>query len=787
MASLFRPGGYERSERQCCFQPGALFILALVSVSMLFAQQACGQATAQTIVAWNPDTAQVAGYDVYYGTSSGNYTSTLNVGNSTSATLQNLSAQTYYIAITAYNSNNVQSGYSPELVIDSLTASAGAGGTISPSGTFFQSQGASQTFTVTPSAGYTIASLKVDGTSVPAAASYTFSNIATNHTIAATFTASVTSYTITASVGANGTISPSGAVKVNSGASQTFTITPSAGYKIASLQVDGTSVPAAANYTFSNIAANHTISATFTASVSSYTITASAGANGTISPSGAVKVNSGASQTLAITPDTGCHVLNVQVDGVSVGTPTSYTFPSVKANHTISATFTAGVTSYTITASAGANGTISPSGAVKVNSGASQTLAITPDTGCHIVNVQVDGVSVGTPNSYTFFSVKANHTIAAIFESHKRYHIRSTARGKGSIRPSGIVSVSAGTTQAFVITPAAYHLLADVLVDGISTGAASSRGSRIASSTYSFAYLSTNHTIEAIFSKIPPPVADAGPDQNVINGSTVTLNGSNSTGSVCGIASYEWTQVAGPKVVLSNPWAAICTFAAPNVTSANVFAFVLKVTNNAGITASNSCLINVAATDIAPSANAGANQVVLPHTIVDLNGSGSFDPDDGIAAYRWVQIQGPRVIVHDAKAADTSFVSSNPRPIGVSLIFQLQVTDQFGLTTRDQCIVNVIRAHLPPFANAGSGQTVAARSSVTLDGSGSFDPDGSHVAYRWKQIRGVPVTLSDPTAQSPFFTTPSISGSQSPDLLFMLTVTGPSGLCASAKCTVTVQ
>jgi hypothetical protein len=94
---------------------------------------------------------------------------------------------------------------------------------------------------------------------------------------------------------------------------------------------------------------------------------------------------------------------------------------------------------------------------------------------------------------------------------------------------------------------------------------------------------------------------------------------------------------------------------------------------------------------------------------------------------------------------------------------------------------------LPPVASAGPDQTAATLSSVTLDGSGSFDPDGSPVAYRWKQIRGVPVTLSDPTAQNPVFTAPSVSSSQSPNLLFMLTATGPYGLSATAKCTVTVQ
>ncbi len=68
-------------------------------------------------------------------------------------------------------------------------------------------------------------------------------------------------YTITTSAGANGTISPT--ATVNSGASQTFIITPATGYQVASVLVDGTSVGAVTSYTFSNVTTNHTISATF--------------------------------------------------------------------------------------------------------------------------------------------------------------------------------------------------------------------------------------------------------------------------------------------------------------------------------------------------------------------------------------------------------------------------------------------------------------------------------------------------------------------------------------------
>jgi len=73
----------------------------------------------------------------------------------------------------------------------------------------------------------------------------------------------VTEYTITATAGANGTISPNGAVSVTAGGSKTFTISPSSGYVIDTLTVDGLEVTAATSYTFSDVNANHTIEATF--------------------------------------------------------------------------------------------------------------------------------------------------------------------------------------------------------------------------------------------------------------------------------------------------------------------------------------------------------------------------------------------------------------------------------------------------------------------------------------------------------------------------------------------
>jgi Divergent InlB B-repeat domain len=80
-----------------------------------------------------------------------------------------------------------------------------------------------------------------------------------------------------------------------------------------------------------------TVTATFTAIT--YTITASAGTGGNISPSGSISVTRGGSQTFSITPKTGFRVADVRVDNRSVGAVTSYTFSNVTAAHTIQASF----------------------------------------------------------------------------------------------------------------------------------------------------------------------------------------------------------------------------------------------------------------------------------------------------------------------------------------------------------------------------------------------------------------------------------------------------------------
>ena len=320
-------------------------------------------------------------------------------------------------AITSYTFTNVQAAHAISATFAAkptytITASAGANGSISPSGNISVAQGSAQAFAISANTGYMVSSVLVDGANQGAIASYNFSNVQANHTIAAAFVAKPT-YAIAASAGANGNISPSGSITVAQGSSQAFAISANTGYVVISVSVDGVNKGAITSYTFSNVLANHSISAVFAAKPQ-YAITASSGMNGTISPSGSVSITQGASQTYTIIPNTGYSISSVTVDGASKGAIATYTFMNVQANHTIGATFKS-TTSFTITATAGSNGSISPSGTVKVTQGASQTFSIQANRGHSVRFVLVDNVSKGFITTYTFANVQSNHTISATF------------------------------------------------------------------------------------------------------------------------------------------------------------------------------------------------------------------------------------------------------------------------------------------------------------------------------------------------------------------------------------
>jgi len=225
-----------------------------------------------------------------------------------------------------------------------ITATSGANGTVSPLGVTVIAAGGSQLYTITDNVNYHILDVLVDGVSVGAVGTYNFTNVQANHTISATF--AIDTYTITASTGPNGTISPLGATVVNAGGSQLYTITDNANYHILDVLVDGVSVGAVTSYNFTNVLANHTIASSF--AIDTYNIVSTQGSNGTIVPLGTTAVNHGASQSYTIAASALCDIFDVEVDAASVGVPIFYDFTNVTAAHTIDATFAEQGTSLTL-------------------------------------------------------------------------------------------------------------------------------------------------------------------------------------------------------------------------------------------------------------------------------------------------------------------------------------------------------------------------------------------------------------------------------------------------------
>ncbi len=160
----------------------------------------------------------------------------------------------------------------------------------------------------------------------------------------------LSSYTITASAGAGGVISPTGSVNVNSGSSQTFTITPNLDYHIADVLVDGISVGAVSSYIFNNVTANHTISTSFT--INTYTLTITS-VHGTVTKNpDQANYNHSSTVQLTATPSAGFIFTGWSGDATGSNNPLSVT---MDGNKNITANFAIDNSTYIIIGSCSAN------------------------------------------------------------------------------------------------------------------------------------------------------------------------------------------------------------------------------------------------------------------------------------------------------------------------------------------------------------------------------------------------------------------------------------------------
>ena len=153
-----------------------------------------------------------------------------------------------------------------------------------------------------------------------------------------------------------------------------------------------------------------------------------------------------------------------------------------------------------------------------------------------------------------------------------------------------------------------------------------------------------------------------------------------------------------------------------------------------------------------PLANAGPDQVVFTNLMVTLDGSGSFDPDGNYPlTYSWSQASGLLITLINPGTVSPTFIALSQPAV---VVLQLVVTDSLGAVSSPD-FVTITILNNPPIADAGPNQTVSTLSLVTLDGTGSFDPDGNlPLTYQWFQTSGPGVPLSNPQAVQPTFPAP---------------------------------
>ncbi len=276
-----------------------------------------------------------------------------------------------------------------------LTIVSSAGGSVSP-GTLVVPYGGNQSFSITPNPGYDLVSLTVDGVGVPPSTSYDFTNVTASHTLSATF--AIRTYAITATSGARGAISPSGNQTVAHGSSITFTFTPQAGYRVADVVVDGSSIGTPASHTFSNVSAPHTIVVSFTLIDQPPSLTVTSGATSWTEEAPPVAID----PTLALTDPDGPNLTGAKVS-ISAGYVASEDRLVFASQSGIDGTFNTATGVLTLTGSASAAAYEAALRSVQY-----QNLAAgAPDTRARQVTFSIGANSLYNPDNGHFYEFVA--------------------------------------------------------------------------------------------------------------------------------------------------------------------------------------------------------------------------------------------------------------------------------------------------------------------------------------------------------------------------------------------
>jgi len=286
------------------------------------------------------------------------------------------------------------------------------------------------------------------------------------------------------------------------------------------------------------------------------------------------------------------------------------------------------------------------------------------------------------------------------------------------------------------------------------------------------------------------PVVNAGQNQTVFQGTEVILTAAASDNAGLAIVDYTWRKIRGDNVSLNGSKTPRLRFTAPSMAVGEAdkeLLFRIIVTNSAGETSRDFIKVIVKASSLV--VNAGPRKTILQNTPVSLTAVTNDDNGATIVDYNWWQISGENVTLTNRRTETVSFTTPamTAGEADKELTFRIIVTNSLNETATDFIKVIVKATNVAPTVNAGSDLAVDAESLVNLLAD-AVDSDDHIVSYRWSQLSGDSVSLTNSGRPSLSFTAPSMAVGEADKLLvFRVRVKDNLGESTSDIVNVTVK